>query len=140
MAIKLAIGLLSLLVSLKLFAAEVAVFVSFSMPETLLAETLKDCARFKIPAYLNGLYHNSMNETVTKILALSQKIPKLALQIDPTAFERFAIKQVPALIVAKDEVFDVIYGHLSIHEGLLRVSDLGESGLTIEEVRRITDG
>ena len=35
----------------------VQVFVSFSMPENLLKQTLSESARLHIPAILNGLYH-----------------------------------------------------------------------------------
>lgn len=140
MKVKIAALLLGLVVGLKPFAADVSVFVSFSMPDKLLQETLKDCVQLQIPAYLNGLYHNSMPETALKIMELNRETPGLNLQIDPTAFERFAIKQVPSLVVANGRVFDVIYGHLSLREGLSRIKDFGDSGLTTEEVRRITDG
>jgi len=136
---RLAVILVGLAIGLKGFATENAVFVSFSMPPQLLEDTLKECTQLHIPAYLNGLYRNSMQETALKIRALSQRIPALSLQIDPTAFERFGIKQVPALVVANGNVFDVIYGHLHLSEGLLRIADRGESGLTQAEVRRMTD-
>lgn len=130
---------IGLFISLQAVAAEISVFVSFSMPQQLLEETLKESVALHIPAYLNGLYHNSMQETALKIRALSQRIPELSLQIDPTAFERFGIHQVPALVVANGNTFDVIYGHLRISEGLLRIADRGESGLTKAQVRRMTD-
>ena len=99
-------------------ASQISIFVSFSMPEKLLKETLKESANLKIPAYLNGLYHDSMPETAIKIMQLSKDIPNLNLQIDPTAFERFAIHKVPALVVSNERNFDVVYGNLSIKEGL----------------------
>ena len=86
-------------------ALRAQVFVSFSMPETLLKQTLKESACFRIPAILNGLHQNSMPATMKKIMELSKEIPQLNLQIDPTAFERFAITQVPALVVEKDNIF-----------------------------------
>jgi conjugal transfer pilus assembly protein TrbC len=115
----------------------VQVFVSFSMPDTLLIETLKDSARLNIPAYLNGLHHNSMQETAAKIMKLSQEVKGLSLQIDPTAFERFGITQVPALVVANSQNFDVIYGHLPLQEGLMRIAGSGQSNLTVDDVRRM---
>ncbi len=95
------------------------IFVSFSMPEPLLQQTLMESASLHIPAILNGLYHNSMPETAAKIMALSKEVPQLNLQIDPTAFERFGIHQVPALVVSDGQSFDVIYGNLTLAEGLL---------------------
>lgn len=119
-----------------LMAANAMVFVSFSMPNRLLEETLEEAAALQIPAFLNGLYHNSMKETAVKVMALSQRIPQLNLQIDPIAFEQFGIHQVPALVVEERKQFDVIYGNLSLKQGLYRMVG-GESGLTRAEVRRL---
>jgi len=119
-------------------AQAISVFVSFSMPDQLLEETLKESARLNIPTYLNGLFHDSMPETALKVMALSQHIPNLNLQIDPTAFERFGIHQVPALVVSNDHSFDVIYGHLPIKEGLSRMAGRGDSGFSALDARRVS--
>ena len=63
-------------------AVNTYVFVSFSMPETLMIETLQECERLHIPAILNGLYQNSMPETAKQIMVLSNQIPNLSLQIE----------------------------------------------------------
>jgi conjugal transfer pilus assembly protein TrbC len=118
--------LMGFIVSLTTFAESAHVFVSFSMPETFLIETLRDSARLNIPATLNGLYQNSVEKTAQKIMVLSKEVPQLQLQIDPTAFERFHIKQVPALVVSQGDCFDVIYGNLFLNEGLRRIREKGE--------------
>ncbi len=119
------------------FAVQLSVFVSFSMPETLLRETLKESAQRNIPAYLNGLYRDSMSETALKVMALNQLIPNLNMAIDPTLFERFGIQKVPALVVDDGKAFDVIYGHLTIQEGLARMAGRGEVYFTSKEIRRL---
>lgn len=119
------------------FAVQLSVFVSFSMPETLLRETLKESAQRNIPAYLNGLYRDSMSETALKVMALNKRIPNLNLAIDPTLFERFGIQKVPALVVDDGKAFDVIYGHLTIQEGLARMAGRGEVYFTSKKVRRL---
>ncbi|HAT1704507.1 TPA: type-F conjugative transfer system pilin assembly protein TrbC [Legionella pneumophila] len=119
------------------FAAQISVLVSFSMPETLLQETLKESAQLNIPAYLNGLYRDSMSETALKVMALSKHIPNLNLAIDPILFERFGIQQVPAVIVDDGQTFDVIYGHLSIQEGLARMAGRGDVDFTPRDIRRV---
>jgi conjugal transfer pilus assembly protein TrbC len=126
-----------MMMTVKVWSAQAYVFVSFSMPEQLMSETLSECARLHIPAVLNGLIANSMPATVKKIHALSQLVPKLNLQIDPTAFERFGIKQVPALVVEKEGKFDVLYGNLNLKEGLVRIATQGDSGFSVAEVRRL---
>ena len=118
--------LMGLMVSLTTFAESMHVFVSFSMPEALLIETLRDSARLNIPATLNGFYLNSIEKTTQKIMVLTDVVPQLQLQIDPTTFERFHIKQVPALVVSNGDCFDVIYGNLLLSEGLQRIHDKGE--------------
>ncbi|HHT0604954.1 TPA: type-F conjugative transfer system pilin assembly protein TrbC [Legionella anisa] len=122
-----------------LVASTVSVFVSFSMPDTLLEETLKESSRLHIPAYLNGLYHDSMKDTALKVMELSKQVPNLNLAIDPTLFERFGIQQVPALVVDDDKAFDVIYGHLTIEEGLSRIAGHGDTRFTLQDARRISD-
>ena len=113
------------------------VFVSFSMPERLLQETLRESARLKIPTILNGLIDNSMPTTVKRIQVLSESIPDLNLQIDPTAFERFGIKDVPALVVDNGHAFDVLYGNLSLKDGLLKMAGQGDSGFSMLDARRL---
>lgn len=113
--------------------ANTYVFVSFAMPETLMIETLQECERLHVPAILNGLYQNSMPETAKKVMALSNQIPNLSLQIDPTAFERFNIHQVPALVMSRGDCFDVIYGTLPLAEGLDRIKRRGECQFTVKD-------
>jgi conjugal transfer pilus assembly protein TrbC len=130
-------GLL-VMTSYALASPKALVFVSFSMPERLLIETLKDSARLSIPAVLNGLHHNSMLETAKKMEALSHEVPDLQMQIDPTAFERFDIHQVPAFVLEHKGCFDVIYGHLPLQEGLNRLMSHGAchvSNQMIKEAR-----
>ena len=129
--------LMQLLLSITSFAHTVSVYVSFSMPKQLLIETLKESAQLNIPAYINGLYRDSMNETALKVMELSKRIPNLNLNIDPTKFERFGIHQVPALVVDDGKAFDVTYGHLTIQEGLTRMSGHGEVDFTSKDVRRL---
>lgn len=132
--------IMSMLMHEVISAPSVQVFVSFSMPTQLLSAVLMESARLHIPAILNGLIDNSMPKTVQQIQLLSKTVPNLNLQIDPTAFERFGIKQVPALVVNNGKAFDVLYGNVSIQEGLLKMAGHGDSGLLMIDVRRIIGG
>lgn len=135
------VGLIMGLIVVRASAAVTAeVFVSFSMPEPLLEQCLAESARLHIPAILNGLIDNSMPKTIQRIEALSKVVPNLNLQIDPTAFERFGIHQVPALVVDNGKDFDVLYGNLSLSEGLMRIAGNGDSGLALKDARRIIGG
>jgi len=100
--------------------------LSFSMPNQLLLETLKDCARFKIPAVINGLYNDSMPQTMQKGGELSVEIPELQMQIDPTLFDKFDIKQVPAVVESQGKCFDVVYGNIPLKTALEKIAQFGE--------------
>jgi len=105
--------------------ANTKVFVSFSMPAPLMIETLKDCERLHIPAYLNGLYENSMPKTINKIIELTKEVPNLSLQIDPFEFSKYEINQVPAIVKDSNNCFDVVYGNLPISDALNLIKDKG---------------
>jgi len=132
------IACLSLLIMMNTGFASGQVFVSFSMPEKLMEETLAESARLHIPVTLNGLYQDSMPKTIEKIAALTEKVPDLSFQIDPTAFERYGIHQVPALVVEQDHCFDVIYGTLTLDEGLNRIVRHGECARSASEKAGVT--
>ena len=131
------ITLLSLFCTCVFATPKAHVFVSFSMPERLLQETLKESVRYNIPTYLNGLHQNSMKDTIARVGALTKAVPDLNLQIDPTAFERFGILQVPALVVEKDGRFDVIYGNFTLREAINRIAHAGDTKLTRDEIKEI---
>lgn len=115
--------------------ASVHVFVSFSMPETLLIQTFKEAERLDVPVYINGFHKNSMKLTAQKIMEYSEKVPNLNLQIDPTAFDKYSINQVPAVVVDNGKVFDVIYGNLKLAASLERIATLGESGFDSQKLK-----
>lgn len=133
---RLIIGLfMQFIVSVTCLAHTFSVYVSFSMPKQLLIETLQESVQLNIPVYLNGLHQDSMEKTVRKIMSLTQRVPNLNLQIDPTAFERYSITSVPALVVDNGKKFDVIYGNLSLAKGLERIALQGVSGLSLNQLR-----
>lgn len=103
------------------------VFVSFSMPNRLLEEVVRDAAHHGIPVILNGLVNDSMRETAVKIFELSKKIPDLSMQIDPTAFERYGITQVPAFVADDQTTFDVVFGNVTIERALDEVTRFGDT-------------
>ena len=105
-------------------AIQTSVFVSFSMPEKLLQQILEESALRHTPVYIRGLYHDSMHETAQKLMRLGSQ--NFNLNIDPDAFERFDIRQVPALVIDDGKFFDVIYGNLTIQESVVRMLGHGD--------------
>ena len=105
---------------------EKRLFVSFSMPQTLLSQSFEQAERFHITVVFNGLIDNSMPETASKLSKLTKRYPELSIQIDPVAFEDFAIDAVPALVVSQGQVFDVVRGNLSLSDALSLIHERGE--------------
>jgi len=130
------LGLLICLVSEVVFSApDIHVFVSFSMPDTLLIQTFREAEKLNLPVYIKGLHKNSMKLTAKKIMEYTKEVPDLSLQIDPTLFDKYGINQVPAVVSDNGQVFDVIYGNLKLKEALNRISETGESGLTLTQLQ-----
>lgn len=112
-------------------APKYLMFVSFSMPEKLLVETARDAASHQVPLIINGFYNDSMRETAAKIFDLSKQVPNLSIQIDPTAFERYAIKTVPALVCDSNYKFDVVLGNTTIDAAIDEIKRFGEIRSTV---------
>lgn len=125
---RLLISLLMLTLTQSVIAkTDYQVFVSFSMPNQLLEETVMDAARHDVPVFLNGFYHDSMQETAIKLFELSKKVPNLSMQIDPTAFERYAIKQVPAWVADNQTTFDVVFGNITFERARDEITRFGNT-------------
>lgn len=119
------------------------VFVSFSMPDSLLVSISEQADAYNIPVVLNGLVENDFKKTLNKLVALKKYAKERhqefhGVSIDPVWFEQFGINAVPALVVTKrpahcafqkqcaDQPFDVVYGNASIKDGLNIIADQGE--------------
>lgn len=107
-------------------AQEFQVFISFSMPKMLLEQTIKDAANHNVPVVLNGLYQDSMQKTAVKLFELAKKAPNASIQIDPIAFEKYGINQVPAFVASKGNQFDVVMGNISIDRAMSEINTHGE--------------
>ena len=121
-------------------------FVSLSMPESLLLQMADEAHHFGIPVLLRGLVNNKMPDTLHLIAKLKQDAGKKKLtfdgfEIDPVWFQQFNITAVPALVVTKrpahcmaqslcpNQPFDVLYGNLAIEESLMRMEKNGSPEL-----------
>lgn len=102
-------------------------FISFSMPESLLEQLAHESVIFKVPLILNGLHQGSMRKTLEKIFKLTQKEKGVSVQIDPTAFSKYGITRVPALVVDDGINFDVVRGNLYLKEMIEIIEEAGET-------------
>jgi conjugal transfer pilus assembly protein TrbC len=116
-------------------------FVSFSMPDSLLFTLSDEAAQFHIPVVINGLVDGDFKKTIETFKRLNTEAQKQHLNfkgvsIDPVWFSQFHITSVPALVVTKacsqtttctNQPFDVVYGNASIKKGLELISQKGDA-------------
>lgn len=124
-------------------APDAILFVSFSMPESLLLTISDQAAQFNIPVVIKGLVNNDFKQTVATFSRLSHEAQKQHLNfkgvsIDPVWFTQFNITVVPALVVSyrpasclasnicANQPFDVVYGNTQLKKGLELIAERGE--------------
>ena len=92
----------------------VMVFVSFSMPKPALKEWLNQANKIGAPVLLRGFENNSFQQTAKDYQAL-MGTQHQGIQIDPPSFERYHIRQVPAVVMTSTSgEYDVVYGNASL--------------------------
>lgn len=77
------------------------IFVSLSMPRPALQRLIDQAARAHASVILRGLANGSLRDTVAQVQPLIGE-RQVAVQIDPQAFDRFAITRVPAFVLVRD--------------------------------------
>ena len=77
------------------------VFVSLSMPRPTLQRLVDQAARAKASIILRGFANGSLRDTVAQVQGLIGA-RQLSVQIDPQAFDRFAITRVPSFVLVRD--------------------------------------
>ena len=82
-------------------APKVMIFVSFAMPEATLQRLVDQAARAGATLVLRGLINGSIRDTVTRMQALIGS-RRVAVQIDPEAFDRHGITRTPTFVLAVD--------------------------------------
>ena len=76
-------------------------FVSLTMPRATLQGLVDQAARAKATIVIRGFANGSLRDTVTQVQGLIGK-QQVAIQIDPLAFDRFAITKVPSFVLVRD--------------------------------------
>lgn len=76
------------------------VFISFAMPEATITGLLDQAARVRATLVLRGLVNGSLRDTVERMQRLIGT-RQVAVQIDPQAFDRFAITRTPSFVLVR---------------------------------------
>ena len=82
---------------------KVLIFVSFAMPEATLQRLVDQAARAGATLVLRGMVNGSIRDTVTRMQALIGS-RRIAIQIDPEAFDRHGITRTPTFVLTVDGV------------------------------------
>lgn len=76
------------------------VFISLSMPQATLQRLVDQASRAKASILIRGLTKGSLRDTVAQVQSLIGQ-RKVAIQIDPQAFERYTVVQVPSFVIVR---------------------------------------
>ncbi|WP_449632466.1 type-F conjugative transfer system pilin assembly protein TrbC [Rahnella aceris] len=115
-------------------------FVSLGIPEEGLLPMFADARRFGIPATLRGLLDNDFRKTASVMFELSKKDKEAGVQIDPTLYQQYGIKAVPALVVTCQGNYDVLYGSLPVKQALEEVVRRGDCATTAAQLLKTREG
>lgn len=105
----------------------ILIFVSFSMPKESIKSWIAQAKKVGAAVYIRGLVNNSFKDTTKAVHELVQDQPG-GLLIDPTLFKKYAIAQVPAVIVTSGDSFDAIYGDVTLDYALEKISKVAQGG------------
>lgn len=105
---------------------ETAYFLSSSLPDKELAILMKAAEAKNIPVYFRGLISDNMDQTAKYMLNLITTYRVRGIQIDPVRFERYGVKQVPALVRKCGDHFDIVYGNVALNQVLDMINQRGD--------------
>ena len=117
------------------------VFVSLSMPRPTLQRLVGQAARAKASIVLRGFANGSLRDTVAQVQGLIGS-HQVAVQIDPLAFDRFAVTRVPTFVLVRDGTRPVACasGSCAPADSFLRTSGDVSLDYALEHMQRSAPG
>lgn len=100
------------------------IFVSFSMPNNLIANYAKFAQKIGANLVIRGLKNNSFKETIEYIKQIEKQGLKIAIY--PQIFKEFQINHVPSFVLSNGKLYDKITGSIGINYVLTQFSYYGE--------------
>jgi len=98
------------------------IFVSTSMPRTLLESYLLEASKYGGVLVFNGLPKGSFKEfakLVTELTKDETLADNASLQIDDEAFARFGVKSVPAIVLVKESEYNPSQTSITVYDKIL---------------------
>lgn len=121
------------------------IFISFSMPETLIKGYIEEAKRYRGVLVLRGLINHSLKQTVQKLREIENKDEEsdISIIIHPHLFDLYQVKHVPTIVLAKDNLkcvvksdeclksyqYDKISGSVTIKYALEKIEERGSIGM-----------
>ena len=117
------------------------VFVSLSMPRPTLQRLVDQAALAKASIVLRGFANGSLRDTVAQVQGLIGS-RQVAVQIDPLAFDRYAVTRVPTFVLVRDGTRPVACanGSCAPADSFLRASGDVSVDYALEHMRRSAPG
>jgi conjugal transfer pilus assembly protein TrbC len=101
------------------------VFISHSMPRSLIRETLREAKKFKATVVLRGLKNDDFKEMLVFLKKIITEV-NYGVNIDPESFKEYNVMQVPSFVLSDGQNFDKMSGNVSLHYFLEEVLSKGE--------------
>lgn len=101
-------------------------FLSASVPEKEMAILMKAAESRDVPVYFRGLVGDSMEQTAKYMMYMVSNYKVRGVQIDPVRFDRYGVKQVPALVKKCGDRFDIVYGNVALNQALSMIERRGD--------------
>lgn len=117
------------------------IFVSLTMPRATLQGLVDQAARAKATIVIRGFANGSLRDTVAQVQGLIGK-QQVAIQIDPLAFDRFAISKVPSFVLVRDGTHPVACasGSCAPADSFLRSTGDVSLDYALEHMQRVAPG
>jgi len=116
------------------------VFISFSMPEALIEDYIKEARIYGGVLVLRGLINNSLKQTVAKLKEIEgsdEKKSNISITIHPHLFKIYNITQVPTIVVSKDNLACILkYDDCSTLYEHDKISGSITIGYALEEIAK----
>jgi conjugal transfer pilus assembly protein TrbC len=78
------------------------IMVSFSMPDEAIARLAEQAAKTGATLVLRGVVEESLQKTALLASQFIKRYPGVQFQVDPNIYRRYAVKQVPTFILARE--------------------------------------
>lgn len=115
-------------------AAELYIFVSFSMPQDDIKAISKLAKKINGALVLRGLHQNSFKETALQIGEISKQTD-WGMVIDPKLYQKLAVQRVPTFVLAdvdyKGDIkkFDKLSGNVTLDYAMEEFSKKGDMAM-----------